>query len=68
MYEPFEAKCTSGITKVCRTPVFLPGEPQMILMVDNGDYIYITKEQAMKFFGLVEAQSNDDPRLVPLHK
>ena len=62
MYEPFKAQYSGGLITVWRTSQYFIGEPQMAIPLGNGDYIYITKEQAMKFFGLVDPkESNKAP-------
>lgn len=74
MYEPFEAVAEYGYNGMLYTATIevdlLPNSSEQCMMVrGDEEYIYITKEQAMKFFGLVDAEGSCyDPEGYPPSK
>ena len=69
MYEPFEALLEqgSGTRKTAKVVLVSVPDKAMCVLTSTGA-IVITKEQAMKFFGLVDPNTGDDPRLASLTK
>lgn len=65
IYQPFKA-ITTNLAKptmnVYMRESYIDGQPMMVIRYEADEVVAITKEQAMKFFGLVEQPIIVDPQ------